>query len=467
MNLFLALLPLILVIGTLLARQSTLRSALLGLGSALLLGALYFGLGMRESLAALGQWWPLVLEVMLIVAGGIAFAEAGRRSGDQAELAGWLRSRLGTGVAPALAVVHGVTPMAESLTGFGVGVAIAVPLLLGLGYRGRQAAPLGLLGLCAVPWGAMGPGTLIAAQLSEVGFDDFGVMCAVLSLPVFIGAGLAAVYLIAEPGERSRGMGLAFFSGVLLWVGVWGSNLLFGTATAGALGAAFTLVVHLSLHRLRGTPMPVPARVRQALAPYGVLLGGVLVARWVLQLGGLDHAPWSYLGSPALWLAVAVCFALRGTPRQLRPTVRHAVRTWSHVGPATGLFIVLGVVMTVSGMSGHIAAGFAGLGGIYLYLVPVIGGAGGFLTGSNSGANAMFSGPQAQAAHTLGAAVLPVAASQNVASSLLTMASPSRIELAVRLCPDQPDRQPVFRLVLGMCVLLIAALSLLTGLLAG
>ncbi|QGU06888.1 Glycolate permease GlcA [Corynebacterium occultum] len=466
MNLFLALLPLLLVIGVLLARQSTLRSALLGLGSAVLIGVLWFGLGWRESLSATGQWWPLVLEVMLIVGGGIAFAEAGRRTGDQAELSGWLRARLGTGVTPALAVVHGVTPLAESLTGFGVGVAIAVPLLLGLGYSGRQAAPLGLLGLCAIPWGAMGPGTLIAAQMAEVGFDDFGVMCAVLSLPVFIGAGIAAVFLIAEPGQRARGMGLAIASGLLLWVGVLGANLLFGTATAGALGAAFTLAVHLLLHRFRGMSMQAPARVWQALAPYGVLLGGVLLLKVLLRLSSLEDTPWKYLGSPAFWLAVAVLFTLRTTRNELRPTLRHATRTWSHVGPATGLFIVLGVVMSVSGMSGQIANGLAELGGLYLFLVPVIGGAGGFLTGSNSGANAMFAGPQAQAANVLGVSALPVVAAQNVSASLLTLASPSRIELAVRLCPDQPERQPVFRLALQVCVALIVILSLLTVLLA-
>ncbi|MGP6173657.1 L-lactate permease [Corynebacterium sp. A21] len=467
MNLFLALLPLVLVIGALVARQSTLRSAVLGLVAALVIAIAWFGMSWREGLSAADNWWPLVLEVMLIVGGGIAFAEAGRRTGDQMELSGWLRSRLGTGVAPALAVVHGVTPMAESLTGFGVGVAIAVPLLLGLGYAGRQAAPLGLLGLCAVPWGAMGPGTLIAARLAEVGFDEFGVMCAILSLPVFIGTGIAAVFIVASPGERARGMALAFASGLLLWVGIWGSNILFGTATAGALGAAFTLAIHLLVHRLRGMPMRASARVWRALAPYGVLLGGVLLVKVALRLASIDSAPWSYLGSPALWLAVAVLFTLRSTRHELRPIFVHATRTWAHVGPATGLFIILGVVMAVAGMSAQIATALAGLGGVYLFLVPVLGGAGGFLTGSNSGANAMFAGPQAQAANALGASVLPVVAAQNVSSSLLTLASPSRIELAVRLCPDQPDRQPIFRLVLTVCVALVAVLSVVTVLLAG
>lgn len=131
---WLAVLPLLVVIGALLARRSTLSAAAWGLSAAVVVAAAAFDLSWELAAELAGEWWPLVVEVMVIIGGGVAFAEAGRRMGDQARLSEWLRRCLGSGVAPALAVVHGVTPLAESLTGFGVGVAIAVPLLLGLGY---------------------------------------------------------------------------------------------------------------------------------------------------------------------------------------------------------------------------------------------------------------------------------------------------------------------------------------------
>lgn len=96
--------------------------------------------------------------------GGIAFSAVTSNSGAQLRISQWLRAALGTGVVPVLAVVHGVTPMAKSLTGFGVGAVIAIPLLFALGMSSRKAAIIGLLGLCAVPWGSMGPGTFIAAN---------------------------------------------------------------------------------------------------------------------------------------------------------------------------------------------------------------------------------------------------------------------------------------------------------------
>lgn len=460
----LAVLPLFLVIGALVARQSTLRAAVLGLVSAVLIAGTQFELTWRDSVAQSGQWLPLIVEVMLIIGGGIAFAEAGRRAGDQDTISGWLRRQLGSGVAPVLAVVHGVTPLAESLTGFGIGVAIAVPLLVGLGYPGRQAAPLALLGLCAVPWGSMGPGTLIAAQASGFTFHELGVTSALFSLPVFLGVGIAAALIAAKRGERLAGLGLAVASGLVLWGSIWAANLIFGTAPAGALGAAVTLALHLLFHRLRGTRLTGSRTELRAAAPYGLLLGGVLLASLILRGAGVDETTWRYLASPALWLAVATGFTLRGIRRQLSPTLRHAAGAWAHVGPATALFILLGAVMSISGMSGQLATALAGIGSLYLFLVPLIGGTGGFITGSNSGANAMFAGPQAQAAQALGASVLSVSAVQNVSASVLTLASPARIELAVRLCPDQPSRQPVFLRVLAASAGILLALAVLTAL---
>lgn len=458
----LAFLPILLVIAALLLRQSSTRAAVVGLGSAASIAVISFGFTGGQALEVLGNWWPVILEVLLIIAGGIAFAEAGRRTGSQEILARWLRDHLGTGVVPVLAIVHGVTPLAESLTGFGIGMAIGVPLLYGLGIGGRKAATIGLLGLCTVPWGSMGPGTLVASRLGGVGFDELGAASAAISLPVFLGVGLAAVLIVAAPGERWRGLALAAGSAVVLWGGVWGANLVFGTAPAGAVGAALVLAIHLVIRRARGIRIHLPREVRSAGLAHVVLLGGVLAVILTVKGIGLASTPLHYLASPALWLALATLVALRGQFRELAPTGSSVVRTWIHVGPATGLFVLLGAVMSVSGMAGEIAGAFARLGGGYFALVPVLGSLGGFLAGSNSGANAMFAGPQAAAAAGLGAPVLAVTAMQNVSGSLAIMASPARIEFATRLCPDNPEKSPIQRRIMAVDAAMIAALAVIS-----
>lgn len=461
----LALLPIVLVIAALVLRQSATRASVVGVTAATVIAAMSFGFDGGEAWDVLVQWWPVVLEVLLIIGGGIAFAEAGRRTGSQEVLARWLREHLGTGVVPVLAIVHGVTPLAESLTGFGIGMAIGVPLLYGLGIGGRKAATIGLLGLCIVPWGSMGPGTLVASRLGGVDFDALGVASAAVSLPVFLGTGIAAVLLVAARGERIRAVAFATASALVLWGGIWGANVLFGTAPAGAVGAAIVLAGHLLIQRLRGRPIRVTREVRRAGAAHVLLLGGVLVVILTVKGLGLGGTPWHYLASPALWLLVATIVAMRSQLGQLAATGATAARSWTQVGPATGLFIVLGAVMSVSGMAAQIAAAFAQLGHAYLALVPVLGGLGGFLAGSNSGANAMFAGPQAAAAASLGAPVLAVTAMQNVSGSLAIMASPARVAFATRLCPDDPPKAPVLRIVLtvdALVIAMLAALSILT-----
>ncbi len=456
--------PLLFVIAAVVLRQSATRAAFIGLAAAVGSGMLWFGFDGPQAVDVLAQWWPTVLEVLAIVAGGIFFAEAGRRTGGQLAIAHWLRENLGVGVAPVLAIVHGVTPLAEALSGFGIGLAIGVPILFALGYGGRKAAILGLLGLSVVPWGSMGPGTLVAARLGGVAFDPLGLACAALSLPVFLGTGIAAALMVTEKRERARGVIGAVASGIVLWASILGANALFGTAPAGSVGAAVTLALHLAVHRLRAGRLSATRRLLAAVLPYAVLLGGVLVTSSVIRAVGLTGTPWHLLSSPALWLLTAGLVALRSRLRDSGSTAAAALRAWLFVGPATGLFILLGAVMAECGMSQTIAAALASLGSGYLAAIPLIGGLGGFVSGSNSGSNAMFAGPQSAAGVALGVSPLGVTAMQNVAGSLFIMSSPARVEFATRLCPDPPRRGSVMRGVLRVdlvVVTVLAGLSLL------
>ncbi len=459
MNVVLALAPVAVVIIALLARQSAFRAASLGTAVAVVVAITVFSLDVETTMDAARAWWPLPVEVLAILAGGIAFAEVGRRTGMQAELSRWLSTAFGSGVAPVLAIVHGVTPFAESVTGFGIGAVIAVPLLVALGLDGRRAATIGLLGLCTVPWGSLGPGTLIAAELGGVGFDALGVASAVASLPVFIGVGVVAALLVADPHAKARACLLAVGSGASLWVGILLANTLIGTSVAGVLGALMVIVAHLFVGRLRGRRSTWSRQTTRAFLPYGVLVGGVVVAGVVLRILDAGAGPWRVIASPALWLIVAAAVAERRDPGSFRAVRATVLRTWLRVGPATGLFLILGMTMAVSGMSAAVAGWLAGAGPAFAFAVPVIGAVGGFVTGSNSGASAMFATPQAAAALATGIPALPALAAHNVAASVAIMASPARVELAVSLCPDEPQRSGVLRTLVLLDATIVAILA--------
>lgn len=402
----------------------SLHAALLGVVAATMAAIIAFPLSAAEISDASVRWLPLVLEVVLIVGGGLLMSEVLRHAGAQAALANWIKSRVGTGVGAVLLVVHGVTPFAESVTGFGIGVTIGIPLLIFMGLSARHAALIGLLGLCAVPWGSMAPGTMIAAGLAGVRFDDLGVASALLSIIPFTINGVLAAWLVSSPEARPRAVALAVLSALVLAITVTLSNLAFGTAPAGALGTVAIICLHLLWGmRNKGVTKKLPPVGRRALQAYGVLLGGVLFFGIIFKLSHLPEN-WRYIASPAIWLFIATIWFSAGRPAP-EPLAR-ALKSWKQAGPVTGLFIVMGIVMSVTGTAAFLARMLSEIGQGYLAIGPYVSAMGGFVTGSSSGSNAMFAATQAEIARSLGVDVLMFMALANVAAAFSTLASPGR-----------------------------------------
>ena len=90
------------------------------------------------------------------------------------------------------------------------------------------------------------------------------------------------------------------------------------------------------------------------------------------------------------------------------------------------------------------------------------------MTGSNTGANAMFAATQAEIAQVLQVGVLPFMAVHNVSASLLLMASPGKIEMACHLASVEnlPQRRWVQVQVLLIDLLAISLMALLNVALA-
>lgn len=429
MNAFLAAAPVLSSILALALGIRSLHAALLGMVAALAAAIIAFPVPAAQIGVATLHWLPLLLEVLLIVGGGLLLSETLRHAGAQAALADWIKRRAGTGVVAVLLVVHGITPFAESVTGFGIGVTIGIPLLVFMGLPARQAALIGLLGLCAVPWGSMAPGTMIAAGLAGLPLDDLGVASAVLSVIPFALNGCVAAWLVSAPGNRRKGLALALLSAGVFALAVGGSNLAFGTAPAGALGSVVMICLHLLWSRKRAGEPLLPIG-RRALQAYGVLLGGVLLMGSIVRFGHLPDG-WRYLASPALWLFVAAFWFAAG--RLPAEPLARAWKSWIQAGPVTGLFIAMGIVMAVSGTAACLARLLAEIGHGYLAISPFVGALGGFVTGSSSGSNAMFAATQAEISRSLGSDLLLFMATHNVAAAVSILAAPGKVEMAIQL----------------------------------
>ncbi|MFE7331160.1 L-lactate permease [Streptomyces sp. NPDC057565] len=379
---------------------------------------------------------PTLLEVVLILLGGTLLNKQLTAVGAYELVADWIQRFSADRSRSVLLICLGITPFAESVTGFGIGIVVAIPLLLGLGFTRFQAAALGLLGLVLVPWGALAPGTLVASELTGVGFDRLGMDSALLTLPVLLLTGLAALLIGCGRRMALRRLPELLVVAGLLWAGVLTAQAVAGTSLAGALGSLAGTAAAVALIWFRDGSGPRPSRaIGVVLSPYGLLLAGLLGSRLLLAVFGSQGPVPTVVSSPAFWLLMTCAAApwlLGGKARGGEPVVA-AVRQWWPVALATALFLLVGATLAASGMSAELARTAAGLGRPYVALAPWTGAMGGFLTGSTTGANAMFAASQAGAAHSLGYSVPTLVALHNVAGSLLTMASVPRVVFALEL----------------------------------
>src|SRR5215210_2783113 len=147
------------------------------------------------------------VQVLYVLFGGLLLYNLLSASGAVEAVSRFLGRLEPDRVALAAGVVVGVAPFFESVTGFGVAVVISAPILLAAGFAPLRAAVLASWGQCAVPWGALGVGTVIGADLAGMDFGTLSDTSAFLSLPLFPVYGIAAVALAGGwTGVRRRGV---------------------------------------------------------------------------------------------------------------------------------------------------------------------------------------------------------------------------------------------------------------------
>ena len=451
-----ALAPIAVVFLLLAVRVPSLVAGTAGLVTALVAAATVHRPGRTEVLDAATRLGPTMLEVALILLGGVLLATALSATGARDHIAGWLE-RVGDDedrVPAILLLVFGLTPFMESVTGFGLGVVITAPLLVRMGLSPVRAVVSGLLGLVLVPWGSLGPGTLVAAELGGQNVDALGVWSALLTLPVLLVSMTVVLVVVGASRPSPRLVALSAAVVVTLWVTLVAANWLVGTAPTGIIAAAAVIALLLAVARVRhGALPPVTRELARAAAPFAVLLIGILGTTAILA-AVCTPAGAGWLTSPALWVlvAAAVAVCIYPTPADgAAALARTALARWLPIASTAIVFMAIGIVMATAGMAAHLAEGVAGLGPASLALIPALGALGGYLTGTNTGAAAMFSAATTGAATGLGADGLVALAWQNVAGSYAIIVSPPRIALAVGVVLTGQTRLPggAMRLLAG------------------
>lgn len=213
--------------------------------------------------------------------------------------------------------------------------------------------------------------------------------------------------------------------------------------------------------------------IRAALASTDIVFGWPGLSGNVLDAAGEPIARTTFklalLSSPGTLLAlIAVVTALiyRVPMREAFGSLGRNAHRMRFTALTIASVVALAYVMDFSGQTLTIGTWIAGTGALFVYLSPVLGWIGTYVTGSDTTANALFSGLQATVADQIG--VDPyLTVSGNASGGVLgKMISPQNLAIAATSVGLAGHESVILRRIIGWSVGLLVFLCLMVGLMA-
>ncbi|MGG3177905.1 L-lactate permease [Priestia megaterium] len=493
MNVVIALLPFICVFLFLFVlKQTSLKAGLLSYAATLLIILIYpnYHIALEGILHASFKGFLISFIAAYVLFFGILFFHLIHNIGGIQNIAAFISGATNDQILQVILLVMGLSPLLESTSGFGIALMIVAPILMALGFTPFKSASIGLVSLLAVPWGALSTGTVIGAQIGGISLKEIGIGSAIISIPIFIYFLVIAVYLGGgREAMRHKWKEIALIS-IIFSLNMILFNKFVSVELAGVLSSLVSSSVALLIikmknsHQLKITKETInetsisktaddSISIMKVMSPYLFLTISIFAARliplfkeflethFVIELPTFSFSL-ALLYSPGFWLFITCLYTIiifKISKNIIWNSIKATIKQWVPVVISTTAFVAISQLMTASNMTFTIAS-TAGLtfGTLFIYVSPFIGGIGGFLTGSNTGSNAMFTQLQVQTATKTGLPLDLVASIQNTSSSHATMASPSRITLGASLCGIASEEN---RLLRRMSLIFLGAIFLI------
>ena len=460
----LAATPIVLILALMLRWQwSAARAGCAGLALAAVLAVLAFDFGhapgtpggWHDAAGVSAEGGFLALTILWILWPALALHRLQEGSGAIATLRDSLARLTPSPALQALLVGWLLALFFEGAAGFGAPVALAAPILVGLGFAPVQAVVLALIGHAAgVSFGALGTPALM--QVALTGVDAVELAWRTAALHAALGAVLMLFFVrtLAASGHHA-GIGwpalaaAGFFLPSLALAAWLGPEL----ATLGAAlvgGALFVAALRWRHGRHGGAVEAAAARATpprdllRALAPYLVLVLLVVATRalpplreWLagaaIEWSLFDHyrAGTQWLSHPGTLLLAALLIgaALQGQRlRAVSAALAYSAHRLLPVTVALLAMLLLSRLMLHAGMIGALErAAVAGLGDAWPWIAPAVGALGSFVTGSATASNVLFTSLQAQTALALGLPVATLLAAQGFGAAVGNIVCPHNV----------------------------------------
>jgi lactate permease len=485
----LPIVALLLLLGVL--RKPAWLASLIGLGTAVVVAALVYGMPAGRLLGAVTNGAAFGLfPIGWVVFAAILLYRITLESGKFEILKNSIGHLTADPRLQALLIAFAFSAFIEGAAGFGTPVAVAGAMLAGLGMSPFRAAALCLLANTApVAFGSIAIPLTTLSITTGLPFDRLsagvGRICAPVSL--FLPAYLILV-MFGWKGLR----------------GVWSAAVLCGVVFAGMqfgvsnfLNAQLTDILSsitamaalvILIRASGGERRPAntdPGRsggtVFSAWVPYILLVifvllwGYVPFQKWLDHFSLIVHWPglppkaspykftWASASGTACLLAACLSAAAVGMrPAQFWRVVGHTCRQLALAELTLAAVLGLAYLMNYSGSTTTMGMAFAATGALFPFASAMLGWLGVFLTGSDTSANALFGSLQVVTAHKLGMNAVLMAASNSAGGVMGKMISLTSI--AVAACATNMKREEeslLFRFTLKHSVLLASVIGLI------
>ncbi|MBP1931368.1 L-lactate permease [Ammoniphilus resinae] len=478
MEIWIALSPVLLIFILLFVlKQSSVRASLWGLLFVVLITSFVssFHLDLAQMGSSIIKGTLISAIVAYVLLFGILLFHLMNEMGSIKAIASFISQITPDPIQQVILLVIAFSPFVESVSGFGIAIIVVAPILIELGWSPKKATILSLLGLSAVPWGALATGSVVGASLIGIPLQQLGMGTAILTAPTFFYFAILVVSIAGGWGEvKRKGCELFLVCGTLA-LGIWWFSAEVSVELAGVLGASAAMAVqilwiqfsnrkikHTESHSQSSAALGDQQSIARAIFPYLFLIIVLLVSRlippveeYLLSTFVIDLPNYSFqlslMYSPGFSILLTCVFTVLfyKIPKQvMKKAGILTMKQWIPVTLSTIGFVAISEIMSNAGMITMLAnTSAATFGSAFLVLSPLIGGTGGFLTGSNTGSNAMFIKLQAQTAGQLGLPPDLFAYAQNASASHMTMASPSRVLLGVSVTGVHKEESNILKVI--------------------
>jgi len=512
-NWFLAVLPLfILLMLMMTGKISAARAAILAYSSSVVIGIVIFGSNGSLILVASLKGLSLSFFVLAIIWASVFLYNIVNDVGGMSAIGQHLLKVTDDKTIHALLLGWCFAGFIQGVTGFGVPVAVVVPLLVMSGIGAVPATTAALIGHSwAVTFGSLGSSYYSIQLVSGISGSVIAPAMALMFIIPVLMTGFAVAHITGGMAATRRLSGVILIVGLTMAGTSWAMTVIgvpqLASTVAGLVGCGLvwswirfsrkeTLEVPEGEHRSTTTPLDESPKIgfHKSFAAYYVIFGLTSIA----QLPGLNqflsrfswgvnypetatsydftmpaatnYAAFEFFAHPAPLIILSAIVTLAVFRRSVDEPLRFAGnvlrKTYAQSVSSTiavSFMVAMALVMQHSGMTEMIAQGIAvGSGTLFPVISPFLGLLGAFMTGSNTNSNVMFGALQVETARTLAINPVVIASAQSIGGSLGSAVTPAKVLLGTTLLGIAGQEGSILRKGLTYCIPMVLVVGVET-----